>query len=110
MLFDILLYILWLKDNIFLIWMRFIYKFSKIGSIYVNVCICVIKGYLDIQVNQWLEIDLNCKYFEIYLQCYVYVFILLLCIENFFRLYIVYIENSQIFLVFFSFVVLFFYF
>lgn len=109
MLFDILLYILWLKD-IFLIWMRFIYKFSKIGSIYVNVCICVIKGYLDIQVNQWLEIDLNCKYFEIYLQCYVYVFILLLCIVNFFRLYIVYIENSQIFLVFFSFVVLFFYF
>lgn len=69
--FDILSHILRLKDNIFSIWMRFIHKLSKTGSIYVNVCTCVIKGYLDTQVNQWLETDLNCKYFETYLQCYV---------------------------------------
>lgn len=95
--FDILSHILRLKDNIFSIWMRFIHKLSKTGSIYVKVCTCVIKGYLDTQVNQWLETDLNCKYFETYLQCYVYVFISLLRIVNFFRSYIVYIENSQIF-------------
>lgn len=45
--FDILSHILRLKDNIFSIWMRFIHKLSKTGSIYVNVCTCVIKGYLD---------------------------------------------------------------
>lgn len=95
--FDILSHILRLKDNIFSIWLRFIHKLSKTGSIYVNVCTCVIKGYLDTQVNQWLETDLNCKYFETYLQCYVYVFISLLRIVNFFKSYIVYIENSQIF-------------
>lgn len=66
--FDILSHILWLKDNIFFsIWMRFIHKLSKTGSIYVIVCACVIKGYLDTQVNQWLETDLNCKYFETFL-------------------------------------------
>lgn len=65
--FDILSHILRLKDNIFSIWMRFIHKLSKTGSIYVNVCTCVIKGYLDTHVNQWLETDLNCKYFETYL-------------------------------------------
>lgn len=81
----------------FSIWMRFIHKLSKTGSIYVIVCACVIKGYLDTQVNQWLETDLNCKYFETYLQCYVYVFTSLLRIVNILSPYTVYLEIVRYF-------------